>query len=248
MTDFGAESVYVAEMKAVIFALAPEAKIIDLSHSIRPYDIGQAERFLRRVAFLYPRGAVHTVVVDPGVGSERKPVALSVRGHYFVGPDNGIFTAFAQMDGAKVIQLDRSEFFRDGISNTFHGRDIFAPIAGRLATGMLLESLGSAYELSASIERKGPREEGKFIKGEIVDVDRFGNLITNIPAILAPEDGEVTIGEQRAEWVKCYSEGQKGKLLVLEGSDGYVELALKEGSAADFLDYPNISEVSIRKT
>ncbi|MDP7039331.1 MAG: SAM-dependent chlorinase/fluorinase [Myxococcota bacterium] len=247
LSDFGSDSVYVAELKGVLLGLASESQIVDLSHSISPYNVAQAERFLRRSAFLFPRGTVHLVIVDPGVGSARKGLALYVQGHYFVGPDNGVLSHFAELEGAKIVNLDRPEFFRKPIAPTFHGRDIFAPVAARLATGMLLESLGSPLKVVESLQHQGPREEGKSIKGDIVDADRFGNLMTNIPAVLAPESADVRIGSHKAQWVKCYSEGSGNTLLALEGSGGFVELALKEGSAAAFLGYPDVGEVSICK-
>ena len=247
LTDFGAESVYVAEVRAVLVGLAPESQMIDLSHSITPYNVREAEYFLRRSAHLYPRGTVHLVVVDPGVGSTRRGIAVCSQGHYFVGPDNGVMGNFTETKGAKVVELNRPDFFRQPVSPTFHGRDIFAPVAARLATGMLLESLGTVIDDPIILKSPSPEVEGGAIKGQVVEVDRFGNLITNIPVVLAPESSTVCVGTQKATWVKSYSEGKAGTLLVLESSDGYVELALREGSAAELLGYPDVGEVLINK-
>ncbi len=235
LTDFGSSSGYVAQMKGAILSRISDVHLIDIAHDLPAQSIPHAEVILRSVAFQMPEGSVHLVVVDPGVGTSRRAIAVQAGGHYFVGPDNGVLGFALAMSDAKVIHLDRSEFFAKTISKTFHGRDIFAPVAAELAKGTLFEKLGSpmndALQSLLSVAKLGD----KMATGEVWIADRFGNLLTNIPATWAGEDFELQIDSKKTRRVKTYGEAGSNELLSLVGSEGYLEVAIKNDSAASFL-------------
>jgi S-adenosylmethionine hydrolase len=234
-TDFGPGSTYVAEMKGVLLSANPEARIIDASHALPAHDVQAAELYLRTVAWAFPLGAVHLVVIDPGVGSARRGIALVSRGMYFVGPDNGVLGRMAAVKDARCVHLDRDEFFRQPVAPTFHGRDIFAPIAAELAAGLPLEAVGSP--ITDWLPSRLPRavQEHQRWAGAILGADRFGNLTTNLPARLLREFSVVRTNLGEVPVHESYSDVPVGQLLALAGSDGYVELACREGSALELL-------------
>jgi len=240
-TDFGNSDAYVAAMKGRILSITPEVNIVDVSHEIEPGNILQAAFVLSGSLGFFPEGTVHLVVVDPTVGSPRRGLAISSGGHFFVGPDNGVFTLF--LGGASVHELKRKEFFAKDISPTFHGRDIFAPVAAHLALGASVEAFGPEVSDPTLIEIPEPRiEKDKRIRGEVIHIDRFGNLVTNIKEELITdivsgrrELNVVVKGRLIRGLKRYYSQGPKGELLALIGSSGHLEIAVSGGSARSLL-------------
>ncbi len=242
-TDFGSSSGYVAEVKAVLLSAVPDARLVDVAHDLPPQSIRHAEVVLRRVAFAFPVGTVHLVVVDPGVGTPRRPLAVQARGLGFVGPDNGVLGVALASPGARAVVLDRPHLFREPVSRTFHGRDVFAPVAAELAAGLPLESLGTAIGDALPSTLPAPRVEGTRVRGETLAADAFGNLATNVPARLLGPAHRITAGGRPAERVGTYGEATPGVLLALVGSDGYLEIAARDGSAARLLGRSDAVEV-----
>jgi S-adenosyl-L-methionine hydrolase (adenosine-forming) len=219
LSDFGTSDVYVGVMKAVVLSAAPSARLVDLTHEVPPQDVRAGAFHLMQAAAWFPRGTVHLAVVDPGVGSERRAIAVEAGGAFFVGPDNGLFSWIApRPTRAVILEVPR------GASNTFHGRDVFAPAAGKLAAGAPLASLGAPA--GRLVKLSWPT------RAEIVHVDRFGNLITNLEKL----DGELVAGEFRTrKLVSSYAAVARGEPLAILGSHGFVEIAVRDGSAAAVL-------------
>jgi len=241
LTDFGLEDSYVAQMKGVIAGINPQAVVLDITHAIPPQDIEQAARVLADAYSAFPAGTIHVIVVDPGVGSRRRALAAEWSGHRFVCPDNGILSFLPDPLPSTVVQLDQPRWWRPQLSNTFHGRDLFAPVAAAWSCGRSLHELGSP--LTDPIVRLNPpaptrvsRPDGAIVTGRIVARDHFGNLITNIPPALLPETKHLRIevdGQVLAERLcACYAEGRPGECLALWNSSGWLEIAIVNGDAA----------------
>lgn len=237
-TDFGLSDGYVGAMKGVILGIAPGARLVDLSHEIAAQNVRQATYVLSRAAPYFPAGAIHVAVVDPGVGSARRPLLVTTAQAMFVGPDNGLFTFALDDPAMQAWTLDRPAYWRPAISRTFHGRDIFAPVAAHLANGVLPHQLGSpiadaAHLASLTAQRHGNNR----ISGHVLHVDRFGNLISNVPGEWVAAGGWVCVIASRC--IPCcsdtYAAGAPGELLVLVGSGGTLEVAVREGNAAQAL-------------
>ncbi|OQA46569.1 MAG: Adenosyl-chloride synthase [Chloroflexi bacterium ADurb.Bin325] len=237
-TDFGLADGYVGILKGVILSIAPDAHLVDVSHDIAPQDVRQAAYVLGRAAPYFPRGTVHLAVVDPGVGSARRPLLVQTPDACFVGPDNGLFTFALEQPGAAAYELNRREFWRPAVSATFHGRDIFAPVAAHLANGRLPADLGAAVadpvrlpELAAT--RSGPGR----LHGHVSHIDRFGNLITSIPGAWVRHGAWAChIGGRRIAGIQqTYAAAPPGTLLALVSSGDTVEIAVRDGSAAALL-------------
>jgi len=236
LTDFGLHDVYVGVMKGVILSIFPQARMVDLTHEIGPQDVEAAAWALLDAALFFPRGTVHLAVVDPGVGTERRAIAVFSRGHYFVGPDNGVFSGFYPAES--IVELTRPETFLPEVSATFHGRDIFAPVAARLASGMKPPELGEPVTDPVTVNMPRPVEEDGVIIGEVVQVDRFGNLVTNVPASMVTEGAKpiIEICDRKIEGMSvCYSAAVPGQAIALTGSCGRIEIACPGGSAAKVL-------------
>jgi S-adenosyl-L-methionine hydrolase (adenosine-forming) len=235
-TDFGTRDPFVGIVKGVILGVFPQAKIVDLTHQVPPQNIEAAAWVIKDAYQYFPRGTVHMVVVDPGVGSDRRALALKSEGHYFVGPDNGLFSPL--LDRAEVvISLSREELFRDQVSATFHARDVFAPVAAGLAKGLALEETGDKIEDPVRIELPRAVAEEGTIRGRVIEIDLFGNLITNIPAEMIPKGRVlVMVGDNEVMGIgysyAALSNTAPGAII---GSHGRLEIALKNGNAADFL-------------
>jgi hypothetical protein len=229
LTDFGTSDSYVAEVKGVLLSGAPGATLVDVSHAVPPGGIATASYLLGRTWRHFPKGTVHFVVVDPGVGSTRRAVAVERDGHFFVAPDNGVLTPVLGA-GAMVWTLAEPE----GASPTFHGRDLFAPAAARLAMGATLDQVGAAVlEPPVTITAAPPQYEGKKVHGEVLHVDRYGNLVTTftpefVPAYATLESEDMAIGPIR----RTFTDVEKGELLAYWGSGGLLEVAVRDGSAA----------------
>lgn len=237
-TDFGLRDPYVAAMKGVIHSLCPQARIEDLTHEIAPQDVGEAAFFLAGASPWFPRETIHVAVVDPGVGTKRRSIAVRAGGQYFIGPDNGIFTVLLRefpLENAHVIESPA--FMLHNVSPTFHGRDVFAPMAAHLANGATLLDVGPAAGPLTALNIPEPQTRpGGVVEGEVVRVDRFGNAISNIHRRLCSVDCGCTVragGAAVSELSRTYGDRRAGELLALFGSSGYLEIAVNQGSAAD---------------
>lgn len=250
LTDFGDRDGYVGAMKGVLASLAPGVPVIDICHAVPPQDLVHAGLTWRSAVPFFPRGTVHVAVVDPGVGTERRILAFEARGSVFLAPDNGLIGfVLGARDVKRVIAVEESGYFLPRISSTFHGRDIFAPVAARLSGGLELESFGRAtrsyHRLTLPKPRRrrlkprSPRARPAIEeRGEVVYIDGFGNVVTNI----APREGErlkrlETAGSHSFDTLEeTYGRVPRGRALVLVGSLGFLEIAVNQGSAARELE------------
>lgn len=243
-SDFGLQDSYVAQMKGEILKIAPQVRLVDVTHEIQPQDVRRAAIVLREIVPSFPAGTVHLAVVDPGVGSARRPVAVEMADQRFVGPDNGLFALIARdWPPRRVVQLDRPETWRARSdprpqSYTFHGRDVFAPVAARCSLGIDLESLGTlTTEPLCPIDWPDPQHRGNHLVGEVIAIDRFGNLMTNVPASwlqgARPDCWTFRIGQHSVAGLHCYyAEVDTQRPIALIGSSGLLEIAVRDGSAA----------------
>ena len=241
-TDFGLADSYVGVMKGVILGICPEAALVDLSHTIAPQDVQQAAFVLATAAPYFPPGAVHLVVVDPGVGSERRPIAVQTERAVFVAPDNGVLSlALAQDPPRRAVHLTNPAYHRAPVSATFHGRDIFAPAAAHLACGLELDRLGellSPTDLVALPAVEPQRQPDGTWLGRVLHVDHFGNLITNFRAAHLSLAAEpiLTVGREKIAGLhRTFADVAPGELVVYLGSSGYLEIAVRDGNAAERL-------------
>lgn len=245
LTDFGSRDSYVGVLRGVIAGICPEAAVVDLTHEVPPQDV-RAGAFQLLVACPYfPAGSVHLAVVDPGVGTDRRLVAVEAGGHCFVGPDNGLLRWSVEGlagDGWRAVELTEQRYWlapASEVSHTFHGRDIMAPVAAHLAAGVGLERLGSPVGSLAGAPLPRPVRDGERLRGEILHVDHFGNAITNVRQehVSAPGGAlRVDIGPRSlCGPVESYAGVAVGEPLVIWGSAGFLEVAVREGSAASSL-------------
>jgi S-adenosylmethionine hydrolase len=229
LTDFGHRDPYVGVMKGVILGICPGARIVDLCHEIPSQDIPAAARVLAANAGYFPEGTVFVAIVDPGVGSDRAAVAARSGDRFFVGPDNGIF---GMLDVERAVEVRNRAVMLQPVSRTFHGRDVFAPAAAHLARGVKLDYLGPKIERLRGLTLPEPRATRAGTVGEIVWVDRFGNLITNIPADRFKEGAAVRLGRRWVgKVVKTYASVKPGQLAAVVGSSGTLEIAVRDGDA-----------------
>ncbi len=249
-TDFGLDDEYVGVMKGVIVANAPGTTIIDLTHNITSQAVREAAFLLAASYHYFPKGTVHVAVVDPGVGSDRKIVVLRAAGHLFVAPDNGILTLLLTDEKFEdAYEVTNSDLFRKPVSNTFHGRDIMAPVAARLASGLAVADVGPLLERGALVKLTLPvpiiNHDQQTIGGEIIGVDKFGNLLTNIHA----DDISSLAGHGREERIavtvkavtcnglhNSYGAAAAGRPVAIIGSRDYLEISVNQGSAAELLE------------
>lgn len=229
LTDFGTADGYVAEMKGVLLALAPDTLIVDASHDVPPHDVEAGRLALARYWRRFPEGTVHVAVVDPGVGSSRRALAVQADGRWLVGPDNGLLSPALLFPGARAVTLH----VPPNASATFHGRDVFAPAAAALLGGSSLDALGGAW-LSPVVRRtpEARRLPDGGIAGEVITVDRFGNAITNC---LGLRGGVVEVAGRTFPIVRTYADAAPGTATALCGSNGLIEVAVRDGSAAAVL-------------
>lgn len=250
LTDFGTADGYVAAMKGVIAAIAPHAVVDDAAHDIPPGDVHSAAWVLAAYWHLYPRGTTHVVVVDPGVGSARRAIAARLDGRFLVGPDNGVLTrvlAAHDEGAADIVEISNTTFVSDVVSATFHGRDVFAPAAAHLARGVALSDLGPALTDPVRLTLVPARRDADgAIAGEVVHVDRFGNLITNIPAEWLPAHASVRVGQRDVRVRQTYGDVASGEVVALVGSRGVLELSVRDGSAAALLAAARADAVIVR--
>jgi S-adenosylmethionine hydrolase len=241
-TDFGERDPYAGMMKGVILSINPHARIVDITHGIPAGSILEGGAIIKEACRYFPPGTVHVGVIDPGVGSERRPIAVVSKGNFFVGPDNGLFWPVIAADqGTEVIQLTEKRYWMDVISSTFHGRDIFAPVAAHLSGGIDPFLMGQKIDNPVSLTYPVLRREEDLLVGEVMRVDHFGNLITNITAedlaeFLSSEGLSVAIGGLVLKGIHTtYSDVSEGKPLALIGSSNRLEIAVNRGSAREKL-------------
>ena len=257
-SDFGLTDGYAAAMKGVILGINPDAQLVDISHAIDAQNIAAAAFVLGTACVHFPPGTVHLVVVDPGVGTEREGIALETPAACFVAPDNGVLSYVLRdyscrdgrlVPGLRAVRLTKDRYWRSPVSSTFHGRDIFAPVAAHLSRGVPLADLGEFTETVQVLPVDGPRrgDDGSLI-GSIIHIDRFGNLITNIGSDIlsgAQADAVARVKDREIKGLsKTYA--QRSGLLALVGSTGRLEIALKDGNASEFLSAHIGDEVSVR--
>jgi len=229
LTDFGTADSYVAEMKGVLLTCAPKSTVVDITHQVSPGDVPAAQYVLSRTWMFFPEGTVHVAVVDAGVGTNRRVLAATRFGHYFLAPDNGLLS-FLSLNATFVSIPVLPE-----AAPTFHGRDVFAPAAAAL-TGATLESLGAPITDPHYVPLPIPRIEGHAVVGQVIYVDRFGTLVSNIsPSALKPDAnirvGDVDVGPLR----RTFAGVEPGALVAFTGSGGTIEIAVRDGSAMRLL-------------
>jgi S-adenosylmethionine hydrolase len=273
-TDFGTADGYVGTMKGVILGINPQARLIDISHHVVPQVIRQAAYILWTAVRYFPAGTVHLVVVDPGVGSARRPIAVQTPTAFFVGPDNGVFSLVLsnqqladsrwqiadhclsaisyQLSAITVVHLTNPRYWRPEVSHTFHGRDIFAPVAAHLSRGVALAELGEPIDDPVILPVLRPERRGDgSLTGHVLHTDRFGNVITDIPAqlLLEPDRWVVEVAGRRIVGLRpTYAAVEPGGLVALVGSDGLLEIAVREGNAAQVLGVKVGDPVVIRQS
>lgn len=251
LTDFGDRDVYVGTMKGAIASVNPSLRAIDLTHQIPPQDVAAASYQLATAYRYFPVGTVHVAVVDPGVGTARRGIAIAIPEGILVGPDNGLFSGvLARSSAIAAVELDNPDYWRDrSTSTTFHGRDIFAPVGAHLAAGVPVGCVGTAISLPSLVklpELPLERTDGGW-RGCIQAVDRFGNLIANLDGgLLDGRDWEVEIKGDRVLGCRTYGDRASGALLALVGSNGWIEIAVNGGSACDRFQAKRGDRVELR--
>jgi len=237
LTDFGTSDGYAGALKGVISSLCPGVRIVDISHSVAPGDVHGGAFALLTATGTFPVGTVHLAVVDPGVGTERRGLLIEAGGSFFVGPDNGLLS-LAAVAPRRVWSLDREEWFRHPVSPTFHGRDVFAPIAARTASGIAPQELGSPVSAIVEIRIPPLRLAPARLEGEVFHIDHFGNVVTSIRACDLPADHatlEVVVGGRTAFFHDTYGRAASETLIAVVGSGGFVEISSVCASAARVL-------------
>ncbi|RPI99634.1 MAG: hypothetical protein EHM36_15740 [Deltaproteobacteria bacterium] len=238
LTDFGVRDHYVASMKGVILGINPRCTIVDISHQAGPQDIREGAFLLAGAFSFFPRGTIHLAVIDPGVGGLRKPVLVVTSNYYLIGPDNGLFSLALRREKVKeVIVLTNERYFLPRVSATFHGRDIFAPVAAHLSLGIKPKAFGGKTGAWVELGAVRPEQRGRDLLGEIIHVDAFGNLVSNIDeeslaGFTAGRAFSIRVGRHTVPGLKRgYWEGKKGEIIGLIGSGGFLELSVREGNA-----------------
>jgi S-adenosylmethionine hydrolase len=240
-TDFGTSDHFVGAMKGVILGLVPRAAIVDITHEIVPYDVNEAAFVVAQAWRYFPKKTIHVVVVDPGVGSERRPIVCEAGGHFFVAPDNGVLAMIYDAAPHKVRAITNVKLMLKEVSRTFHGRDIFAPAAAHIASGVDTAKFGKPIQDYVRGFQIKPHQIGRHSwKGIILKVDRFGNLITNFQiddyAGAKTRPFELRVGMERiSRLALTYSETTIGDVFAIVGSSGYIEVAANQASAAKIL-------------
>ncbi len=252
LTDFGTKDHYVASMKGTILNINPQCTLIDITHHITPHDIKEGAFLLGNAYSSFPKGTIHLSVVDPGVGGSRKPILLVTTNYFFIGPDNGLFTfALKREKVKKAVALTNPKYFLSQMSATFHGRDLFAPVAAYLSLGIKPEAFGPKLDSWVELDfEKSKIREGRLI-GEILHIDAFGNLISNIDEkqlfdFVKDHSFVIKIGKITIQGLKKgYWEGKRNEPIALIGSGGFLEISVKEGNAQKGLKAKKGGQVAI---
>jgi S-adenosylmethionine hydrolase len=252
-TDFGLNDHFVGTIKGVILSIVPEVEIVDICHSVQAFDVLDGALTIAQAYSYFPSGTVHLVVVDPGVGTARRPILVTSDRHHFVAPDNGVLSMiYAREERLHIRHITAEHYSLQPVSNTFHARDVFSPVAAWLAKGVDPEKFGD--EISDFVRFNAPKPkavDGSTLRGVVLKADRFGNLVTNItpqdaPALFAavPVQFKIRVGKQEITEIHSnYSEGAPGEVFGILGSMGYLEIAADRGSAAKIIGAGKGSEV-----
>jgi S-adenosyl-L-methionine hydrolase (adenosine-forming) len=237
-TDFGLTDHYVGAMKGVILGICPQAQLIDISHQVSPFEISEGAYLIAQAYGCFPKKGVHVVVVDPGVGSARRPILLEAAGQYFVAPDNGVLSMVYAREKHKVRLISNEKLYRHPVSRTFHGRDIFSPVAAHIAAGVPPSRAGKLIDDFLRPVFQKPQRTGKRTwSGRILKIDHFGNIITNFHVDdfpnLEKQNFAMQLGPRQVGiLVRNYSESGPGEIFLIVGSSGYLEVSVNQGSAA----------------
>lgn len=255
-TDFGTNDHFVGAMKGVILEIAPEAQIIDISHAVQAFDILDGALTISQAYSYFPSGTVHMVIVDPGVGTARRPIILTSDRHMFVAPDNGVLSlVYGREERLSVRHVTAAHYFLQPLSNTFHARDVFSPVAANLAKGVPADRFGE--EITDYVRFGAPRPkpvDERTLRGVVLKVDRFGNLVTNITPKDAPQlfgatpaAFKIAVGTKAQATRICtnYAEGAPGEVFGILGSMGFLEVAANRGSASQLMGAGKGSEVNV---
>jgi len=253
LTDFGAKDGYVAQMKGVVSSIT-DARLIDITHEISPHNIREGAFILWTTAPYFPVGTVHVAVVDPGVGTERKGLVITTKKQILVGPDNGILLPTAHLFGDFVVyEITNPKYMIHPLTRTFHGRDIFAPVAAYISRGVPFSNIGTPTTHFKDLQFQLGENQGDRIVGKILYIDRFGNLITNIPSDILQKDIEqktitVVSGNQRLErvpFVSSYGFAKQGAVLLTIGGNHFLEISVNQGSAAQMLGLKEDADIQL---
>jgi S-adenosylmethionine hydrolase len=248
LSDFGLSDHFVASVKGVLLSLNPDLRLVDISHLIPPQDIYSGAFTLGQAYYNFPLDTIHLAVVDPGVGTDRKGLVVSAGGQIFVSPDNGILSYVMESHpDFTAYEITADHYYRKPVAKTFHGRDVFAPIAAWISRGIPLHQIGvvlpNPVRLNLPVVK---RVKDALIQGVILAVDRFGNLITNLKLVDLPRPFKMLAGQREiTRLYKTYGEGSQGEVFIVAGSSGYLEIAIKDGSAAAALNLKSGAPVGI---
>ena len=253
LTDFGLSDYFVPAVKGVILTISPGTEIIDITHDVAAHDVDSAAFTLGACYHNFPAGTIHVAVVDPGVGSSRRPIVVEAGGYFFIGPDNGVFSfVYAREAEPRVYHITDDRYFRHPVSATFHGRDVFAPVAARIAGGVKPEAIGEEIDDYVKFEIPRPRliEARGVIEGRVIHIDRFGNCVTNFteaelkPYEIAPPT-KIHFGGREIRRFNAYfaEAARRDELFAYPGSAGFWEIALWRSSAAEFVNARRGDEV-----
>ncbi len=250
LTDFGTRDWYVAALKGVLMSHSPEARLVDVTHDIPPQDVLAGAFILAAAASWFPPKTVFLAVVDPGVGGERALLAVQTEHHYFIGPDNGLLApSVEQAKRRKIRQLTNRQLWLPQVSATFHGRDIMAPVAAYLAKGGAFDRVGVLANRMVTLRLPAVQRAGRVMRGQVIHIDTFGNLVTNISAastaVRTRGSWVVRYKDRKARVVPSYAGGGPEELVAVAGSCGFIELAIREGSAAWALNAKRGDEVTL---
>lgn len=254
-TDFGASDHYVGAMKGVVYSINPSARVVDISHAVQSYDLLDGALTIAQAYSYFPADTIHVVVVDPGVGSARRPILARTDKYFFVAPDNGVLSLVLEREErVHVREISSDHYFLQPVSQTFHGRDVFAAVAGWLSKGVEFSNFGN--EISDYVRFRTPKpkriEDGR-VQGVVLKVDKFGNVVTNItpqdiPQLFAPEPPQlkIMVGSHEITRMRtAYAEGAPGEVFGILGSMGFLELSTNRGSAARALEVGKGAEIVV---
>ncbi|MBI1750577.1 MAG: SAM-dependent chlorinase/fluorinase [Acidobacteria bacterium] len=251
-TDYGTSDHLVGVMKGTILKINPETTIVDISHSVMPFDILDGALTIGQAYRHFPPKTIHVVVVDPGVGSQRRPILVTGDQHYFVAPDNGVLSMVYECEPKVTVRhITAEHYFLNPVSNTFHGRDIFGPVAAWLGKNWQTPSFGEEVSDYVRFSLPKPKVANNTIKGVVLKVDNFGNLITNltpedVPQVVAGTNFKITVGAREIDKLaQTYAHGAPGEVLALIGSSGFLEISVNKGHAARALSMQRGAEVTI---
>lgn len=253
LTDFGERDPYVASMKGVILGINSEVQIVDITHQISPQDILEAAYTLYTSCRYFPKGTIHIIVVDPGVGSRRRIIALKTKDYIFIAPDNGVLSLVLKKEKIKeIIEINNERYFLKPVSDTFHGRDIFSPVAAYLSKGVPLGNFGKRIGRIKELKIIKPEVGKGKLMGRIIHIDRFGNLVTNIDRKTLKDircqisDVRIEVEKERIAGIrKSYASAKRGELLALFGSSGFLEISINLGNAAKILGIEKGAKIKV---